>query len=1043
MNNLKDLVLSLIEAKPFAVVTDDEQWVTITRHFTVDPERYVSTSYKPPRKGAPKPPPAAVKAVKPVTAPTRDEAIAQDIASCEATAAECRAANPLYCPYHGTMIIQEDIRQRMVAAGVRGNINVDMDDADADKETGKGFSVTVTCPPEQAELVKQQLNAFLQTPGITINDASLDDEGAPELMWDRKGDGRTTEGGITMYYDVDTLMADQPPANAAVLQEGNAQGQGEPAQSSSPSQQAQPDETQAQEQPQQTPEESAASAQAAQETPTATDPVEALVSTLGEGQREFIQEAIDSYRETGKFHSFPLSNAALERQFKAILGENHPLFGGGEQGNAQTAEQEEQQQTPTATPEAPSETPEETQPVQTPSEAEGQTQEPQQEAAAATPPSPPTPPNNPPTPPEENNEPQAQAEGGNPPDNPPHNNLTDADIEDAVSRIASANPAFPEEAIRAELNRLRTGEGVSQLVSSYADQAARLLGEDHPVMRALREQTGNANTPEQTNQPEPQTPPPQTEETNAQTQTPPPQQGGENRDTNQTATENANADLGREVQEDGTVTYSALRENPSYGDPGYVARRTPYTWPFRRGVQPTADQITPQLINQVLANVPTGAVMDNNHMWNANLLRAVLANPRNVDSDMTGSLVDRMMRSPNPHAKRYMQILNALHPTFVEDRQRRINEREEHERQNRLRNQRHQMAYQFGNLANQTATGAANDFSDDDYRQMTDQLMNALPDYVPQVEQGINALRNGAIPDDEQLRRMTDVFGTDSSFVERLKARQTAQKAARRRARRFRITELPTAVQQANDEVFGRADIQRSARPLKSVRVTGSQHGFVCYATNQAIRARLFGYAVDTKRENGGYYGANRERFVKSRGQMKEKGFEMLNRGTSEETSANLERIRQTYPNGTYVDCWRGQQHGHGTGAVLIDKQWYAFDGYYGGHNYWMPETSSQVATRIDNIPTELPDDVTTETRTGRQYILTAKRNLPISERNKFTPQELMKMGYQQTITEAPLMSYVMKPEDGFCDDTLMVLQKSDDTAMIGSDGVTEDDGED
>ena len=1041
MNNLKDLVLSLIEAKPFAVVTDDEQWVTITRHFTVDPERYISTSYKPPRNGAPKPPPAAVKAVKPVTAPSfaKDEAIAQDISSCEATAAECRAANPLYCPYHGTMIIQEDIRQRMVTAGIRGNINVDMDDTDADKETGKGFSVTVTCPSEQAELVKQQLNAFLQTPGISLNDASLDDDGAPELMLDRNGDGRTTEGGMTMYYDVDTLMADQPPANAAVLQEGNANGQGETDPSSNPNQQAQPDETQA------------------PETSTETDPVEELVSTLGEGQREFIQEAINSYRETGKFHSFPLANNALERQFKAILGENHPLFGGGGQegqqtnAEAQTAEQEppqpqqeEQQQAPTEIPEEPSETQEDTQPVQTPSEAEGQTQEPpQQEAAAATPPSPPTPPNNPPTPPEENNEPQAQAAGGNPPDNPPHNNLTDADIEDAVSRIASANPSLPEEAIRSEINRLRTGEGISQLMSSYADQAAALLGEDHPVIRALREQTGNANTQEQTNHPEQQTPPPQTEETNAQTQTPPPQHGGENRDTNQTATENANADLGRVVQEDGTVTYTALQHNPYYGDPDYIARRTPYTWPFRRGVQPTADQITPQLINQVLANVPTGAARNYSHMWNANLLRSVLANPRNMDNYTTGNLVDKMMRSPNPHAKRYMQILNALHPTVVEDRQRRINEREEQARQNRLRNQRHQMAYQVGNLANQAANNAENDFSDEDYRQMTDQLMNALPDYVPQVEQGINALRNGAVPDDEQLRRMADVFGTDSSFVERLKARQTAQKAARRRARRFRITELPAAVQQANDEVFGRADIQRSARPLKSVRVTGSPHGCVCYATNQAIRARIFGYAVDTKMENGGYSGENRERFIKSRGQMKEKGFEMLNRGTSEETASNLERIRQTYPNGTYVDCWRGQRQGHGTGAVLIDKRWYAFDGYYGGNNYWMPETSGQVALRIDNIPTELPDDVTPETRTGRQYIMTAKRNLPISERNKFTPQELMKMGYQQTITEAPLMSYVMKPDDGFCDDTLLVLQKSANTEMIGSDGESENNGED
>ena len=117
-------------------------------------------------------------------APTRE--------TCETDITQCRAANPLFCRFHGPKLIEADIKKSLRLSGLAGcRVGVTRD---ATSDNPRAFKLTVACRPEQRERAEEAIDAFLREPGVTPT-----------------GERAYENGKLSNYYEMDLERVDRPP----------------------------------------------------------------------------------------------------------------------------------------------------------------------------------------------------------------------------------------------------------------------------------------------------------------------------------------------------------------------------------------------------------------------------------------------------------------------------------------------------------------------------------------------------------------------------------------------------------------------------------------------------------------------------------------------------------------------------------------------------------------------------------------------------------------------------------------------------------------
>ena len=117
-------------------------------------------------------------------APTRE--------TCETDITQCRAANPLFCRFHGPKLIEADIKKSLRLSGLAGcRVAVTRD---ATSDNPRAFKLTVACRPEQRERAEEAIDAFLREPGVTPT-----------------GERAYENGKLSNYYEMDLERVDRPP----------------------------------------------------------------------------------------------------------------------------------------------------------------------------------------------------------------------------------------------------------------------------------------------------------------------------------------------------------------------------------------------------------------------------------------------------------------------------------------------------------------------------------------------------------------------------------------------------------------------------------------------------------------------------------------------------------------------------------------------------------------------------------------------------------------------------------------------------------------
>lgn len=115
--------------------------------------------------------------------------------SCKTKYKDCRAKNPLYCPYHGAALIKDDIVRQLRSMGVNGLVEVE-----SGEDTGEYFYLAVTVPEADKQKAEGIIDALMKTPGFK---QSVDTDNQSV------GAGMTE---LSAYFNVDVLRANVPPS---------------------------------------------------------------------------------------------------------------------------------------------------------------------------------------------------------------------------------------------------------------------------------------------------------------------------------------------------------------------------------------------------------------------------------------------------------------------------------------------------------------------------------------------------------------------------------------------------------------------------------------------------------------------------------------------------------------------------------------------------------------------------------------------------------------------------------------------------------------
>ena len=458
--------------------------------------------------------------------------------------------------------------------------------------------------------------------------------------------------------------------------------------------------------------------------------------------------------------------------------------------------------------------------------------------------------------------------------------------------------------------------------------------------------------------------------------------------------------------ENGNSTYNFNRQGYTYGDTR--TRHAAYTWPVR-GNRPIArEQITPELIRAVSAHLPTGfGTWRHNNM--ADRMEMLLENPMVNSGYSADRLLRNLMTSRNIHARRYMQLLNTLHPNYASERRRQEEERQERRRQEE--NQR---------TVNGLSSMASNRPEQSIPMNVTDEQLNDAVNRVigsvgeqhrNEVQSAFNNFRQHGSITTDQLSQLESVIGSDHPVY------QEAQRIARERMSREEreLDEAKRFAPQVSNELKERhrklaqdANVQFSETPIQTETRQG--RGYNCYLTALVYAMRKAGFNIPYKERPSGYGSSAQKYFIPTKLAMKNAGWDHVNGRNHEETVANLERLRQTKPNGYQIELWSSSHHG--THAMLYNGKWYYSDVYNGYFN--RPMTSDQLAGHIKSIGpdggAELSED---QKRLSRIAILKGippqkRAQMSAADKEKFVQEALKKTGYDVE------SSYGHSPDQGF-----------------------------
>lgn len=121
---------------------------------------------------------------------TQDEAVDGDARHAETPIENCRAKDPVFCPYHGTQVMTQKLQTMLKAHGIDGKVEV----------TGKGYHFTakVTVPAQDEQsAVADVYNGFLQQKGFVA------------VKKGAKGDDQAESNGEESSYEAE-VKVDEP-----------------------------------------------------------------------------------------------------------------------------------------------------------------------------------------------------------------------------------------------------------------------------------------------------------------------------------------------------------------------------------------------------------------------------------------------------------------------------------------------------------------------------------------------------------------------------------------------------------------------------------------------------------------------------------------------------------------------------------------------------------------------------------------------------------------------------------------------------------------
>ena len=113
---------------------------------------------------------------------------------CKSTFKDCKAKNPLYCPYHGAALIQADVERQLRSMGLNALLEVE-----AGEDDGRYYFMAVTVPEGDKDKAEKIIDQLLKTPGFSVQEAT---------SAENVGAGMTE---LDTYFNVDVLRSDLPP----------------------------------------------------------------------------------------------------------------------------------------------------------------------------------------------------------------------------------------------------------------------------------------------------------------------------------------------------------------------------------------------------------------------------------------------------------------------------------------------------------------------------------------------------------------------------------------------------------------------------------------------------------------------------------------------------------------------------------------------------------------------------------------------------------------------------------------------------------------
>lgn len=512
---------------------------------------------------------------------------------------------------------------------------------------------------------------------------------------------------------------------------------------------------------------------------------------------------------------------------------------------------------------------------------------------------------------------------------------TDAQLDEIVNHVVqNGNGNINADVVRRIINDAANGEMANEIesvgfssLSNFLDSYPNWINGlgDLPAFQALRNHVRSLEQSQQS----------------ATTQEPTPEQHSQTQTTTQQTTQEPAAPaqptgnashLGEQVNADGTRIYS-------FGRNRQMDRGSRYEWPVRRGQTITREQITPELIDGIVSNLPTGR-RGWGHRHTADLVYQALQNPSRAGY-RARSVIERMMQSNNPHARRFQQVMNALHPDYAQ----RVQEE--------ARRQAGREATNVLTANYESNTGRPNvpmNVSDEDYANAVNTIVGRVgEENRSRIESAMQGFRANGTVSQSQADQLAQYLGEDNPVVREARrvfeARRTAAERERARieANRPHLNPIVPAqdVQNADKNLAESNGItyKGAGTPLKTESGNRRFHSGSsnCWHNANSIMGQMRGLDMFPKSHGND---------LMSFGNTKNAMSKVYERVDKTRNSADTVRwLNNThFENGDAISAWNGY---HNVVFAYNNGQWYKYDGYY--RNFGEPVSVAYMASQMSH----------------------------------------------------------------------------------------------